>query len=164
MQIIFFSYFLKFSYCYLQNLIKKYKISDGFLKVYYLLKRLIPRLIKWGKSYRSYKINSITAALYIFFISQLIKWTIISKIIKFLMDLDCTTQNVSTSRLLMTKRQVILLFFPNIYFSLRKHWPTSGGSSSGLSDIFSNKQSRCIEVCENVCAKSSFERIYLWKL
>ena len=61
----------KFRYSWLQNLNRKYKIRDDFLKVNYLVKGLTLRLIKSDKNHHSYYLNSITVVLY--------KWTFCSK-------------------------------------------------------------------------------------
>ena len=60
LKILFVSYFFKFSYSSLRNRIKNDKISDDFLKVHYLVKRLTLRLIK---------LNSITVVLYFLYMS-----------------------------------------------------------------------------------------------
>ena len=67
--LIFFLFF-KFSLRKLQNLIKNDKISDDFMKVHYLLKRLILPLIKSNSNYRSYYTKSITVTLCFSYISS----------------------------------------------------------------------------------------------
>ena len=66
----FFCHFFKFNYSYWPNLIKNYKISDDILKALYLVKRLIFRLIKWNKTYRSYNLKSTTIVLYFLYTSS----------------------------------------------------------------------------------------------
>ena len=85
-KIIFFSSFSKFVHTCLQNLIKKYKISEDILKTHYIVNRMTFCLIKSNENYLSYYLNSTTVELY--FSKDLILSNEVSNQ-TFLIDIDC---------------------------------------------------------------------------
>ena len=67
---------------------------------------------------------------------------------EFLMDLDCLSQDVSISRLQNFQKSAnICVFCKYYYFSLCKHWPSSGVAQK-LFDTFSDKQSKILKIFE----------------
>ena len=82
------------------------------------------------------------------------------------MYLDCLSQNVLILRGSFARSRLIFVFFANMYyyFSLRKHWPTTGGRSNmKLTEFAINNQdpSKILKIFELIVHLKKYMFVYM---